>query len=224
MLHSQLLRPDFAEIVAPKHKEHILQLVRRLIDLFGSSDIAVDDRHTPKLYSRFLDGLVARYSKPQEEAQPRTVPKLEGSPGDAPMSSLPELTMPLSQHSGHITHPPQIQHMGDTQFGQTISPTRYDNNIYTSSNGSGNTVTPYNVEGNIPEVHSEDLLASMQAINNPMWWEHVMMPGFTWPDSVANPSGTSTMGPGDRNQQHQNVDPYSFMPHDTLMQHEHSMN
>ena len=215
----QLLRPDFAGIVAPSHKHRILSLVGRLIKLFGSSDIAVDDRHTPKLYSRFLAGLVTRYSSPQEEPQTRAVPKIESSPMDTAMPSLPDLSMSSRQLSRHVTQPADVAHMGGNQYGQTQTlPTHYAE-VYSSSSASG-TITQFNMEESMPEVPSEDLLASMQAINNPMWWEHVMMPGFTWPDSGANTS-TSNMGSGDQ-QQHP-VDPYAFVPHDPLMQHEQRM-
>lgn len=185
----------------------------------------MDDRHTPKLYSRFLGSLVARYAVTQEESRTRTIPKLESSPGDAPMSSLPELTIPLSRHSGHMTQPSQMTHLSDSQYGQqtlTLSPTRYDG-MYPMSSASGNTVTPYNMDGNIPEVANEDLLASMQAINNPVWWDHVMMPGFSWPESVANSSGALNMGSGDSRQQHHSVDSYAFVPHGPFMPQEHPM-
>jgi hypothetical protein len=213
----QLLRPDFAGIVGPAHKDHILSLVGRLIKVFASNNVAVDDRHTPKLYSRFLASLVARYSTPSEESH-RAIPKIESSPVDTPMTSLPTLSMSSNQRPGQITQATQVAPMGSNQYGQTLtlSPTHYGDTY--SSSSAGGTVTQYNMEQSMPEVPSEDLLASMQAINNPVWWEHVMMPGFTWPDSVANPSGS-----GDQSQQQHSVDPYNFVPHNSLMQHDQRM-
>lgn len=58
----KLLRPDFSRIVNRTHKEQVLTLVRKLIRMLGSQEVAVDDKHTPKLYSRFLAGLVSRHS------------------------------------------------------------------------------------------------------------------------------------------------------------------
>jgi hypothetical protein len=34
-------------------------LVQQVVDLLGSKEVAIDDRHGPKLYSRFLKGLLA---------------------------------------------------------------------------------------------------------------------------------------------------------------------
>lgn len=33
----------------------------------------------------------------------------------------------------------------------------------------------------LPALTTEEYILSMQAINNPRWWENVMMPGFSWP-------------------------------------------
>ncbi|KAF8579154.1 hypothetical protein K439DRAFT_1360225 [Ramaria rubella] len=215
----KLLRPDFAGIVAQSHRDHILALVGRFIKMLGSSDIAVDDRHTPKLYSRFLAGLVARYS-PQIQEPPQTVPKLEPSPVIAPMSSLPDLSVSTSQSSDPLSRPSHVAHIADhQQYSQhmTLSPASIDD-IYSTSSGSGHTVTQYGMEETMPEVANDDLLASMQAIDNPVWWGHVMMPGFSWPDATGPTSSISSLGSGDQN--HQVVDPYAFVPHDPLMQHD----
>jgi hypothetical protein len=44
----KLLRPSFAGIVGRKHREEILSLVKKLVKLFASPEVAVDDRHTQK--------------------------------------------------------------------------------------------------------------------------------------------------------------------------------
>jgi hypothetical protein len=208
---AQLLRPDFEGIMAPSHEQHILTLVGRFIKVIGSDEIAVDDRHTPKLYSRFLDGLLARHTtQTVDKQQHRAVPKIENSPPEAAMTSLPDLSMQTAQFA-RVTEP----------FNQpvTLSPSTLDD-IYSQSNTGGNTITQYGMEDTIP---NEDLLASMQAINNPVWWEHVMMPGFTWPDSAPvsgqAPPSLPGMGPGDQTHQ---VDPFAYAPHDPLMQHQQS--
>jgi len=217
----KLLRPDFRGIVSPSQEQHILSLVARFIKVLGSDEIAVDDRHTPKLYSRFLAGLLARHTKRPVESK-HTVPKIENSPIDAPMSfpeppPMPSLrqTQPSSElsqaHGLHSTAP-----MPDAQFSQ-LSP----NDIYSPSSAGDNSLTEYGMEG--MGMQNDDYLASMQAIDNPMFWEHVMLPGFSWPDSgpmpVQAPDLSGMPVPTQSQAQlqtHQSVDPFTFMPHDRL--------
>ena len=44
-------------------------------------------------------------------------------------------------------------------------------------------MTPYSVENPMCDVPNDEFLASMQAVNSQVCWEHVLMPGFTWPES-----------------------------------------
>jgi hypothetical protein len=39
-------------------RTEIRRLVKSVIDHLGSTEIAIDERHTPKLYARFLKGLL----------------------------------------------------------------------------------------------------------------------------------------------------------------------
>jgi hypothetical protein len=41
----------------------IFNLIGRLIQTLSSPKIAIDDRHTPKLYARFLAGLLSRHRR-----------------------------------------------------------------------------------------------------------------------------------------------------------------
>ncbi|KAJ7054444.1 hypothetical protein C8F01DRAFT_490541 [Mycena amicta] len=43
----------------------------------------------------------------------------------------------------------------------------------------------------------EQMLAAMQALKNPAWWDNVMMPGFSWPESSGHsPASTSDTSNG----------------------------
>lgn len=50
--------------------------------MLGSAEIAVDDKHTPKLYSRFLAGLVSRHSTPRKKTDPNIKPFGLTTPGE----------------------------------------------------------------------------------------------------------------------------------------------
>ena len=57
----QLLRPECSRFSTPGLESEIYRVIERLINTLGSSQIAVDERHTPKLYSRFLARLLAKH-------------------------------------------------------------------------------------------------------------------------------------------------------------------
>ncbi|KII89885.1 hypothetical protein PLICRDRAFT_108635 [Plicaturopsis crispa FD-325 SS-3] len=109
----KLLQPKFASYLSREQREEIRSLVQQVIDLLGSPDIAIDDRHGPKLYSRFLKGLLAtpmarvdsqspsdlktrQPSLPRQSSSETSIESITGSsvyvtsPGeDAPLSPQP---------------------------------------------------------------------------------------------------------------------------------------
>ncbi|KAF8530244.1 fungal-specific transcription factor domain-containing protein [Hysterangium stoloniferum] len=236
----KLLRPDFAGIVNRSHKDHILSLVRRLIRLLGSPEIAVDDRHTPKLYSRFLSGLVARYStrKPKGEAGSKvpegTAPKQNRNNNPAPDPNAGSNV----QQNVTQTSPAHLLNVSDAQYQNQYGHQQVSMSPEAYSSPSSINNYQFDEPMPLPEVVPEDFLASMQAINNPGWWENVMMPGFTWPavdqnQMVAPPTDENGMtGVTDTGlalsinghnaaQQLQQQD-FSFMPHEPQpMMHQH---
>lgn len=56
---SQLLQPKFAAYLTRGKRLEIRSQVEKVANLLGSPEVAIDDRHGPKLYSRFLKGLLA---------------------------------------------------------------------------------------------------------------------------------------------------------------------
>jgi transcriptional regulatory protein LEU3 len=59
---SQLLRPKFIPLLDESQQKGIVASVRTLIQALGSKSVALDSRHTPALYSRFLSSQLARHS------------------------------------------------------------------------------------------------------------------------------------------------------------------
>ncbi|KAG6911480.1 hypothetical protein DXG01_014554 [Tephrocybe rancida] len=57
-----LLRPKLLHLLDEKRHAEIIQDVQNLIAILGSKDVALDGRHTPALYSRFLSSLLAKHS------------------------------------------------------------------------------------------------------------------------------------------------------------------
>ncbi|EGN95435.1 hypothetical protein SERLA73DRAFT_60649, partial [Serpula lacrymans var. lacrymans S7.3] len=56
-----LLRSKFHPLTDEAEKRNIVYIVQKLIQVLGSSAVAVDGRHTPALYSRFLSSLLKKY-------------------------------------------------------------------------------------------------------------------------------------------------------------------
>ena len=59
----QLLRPECSRFITPNLESEIYRVIERLISTLGSPQIAIDERHTPKLYSRFLASLLAKHKR-----------------------------------------------------------------------------------------------------------------------------------------------------------------
>ncbi|KAH8112586.1 hypothetical protein DFH11DRAFT_463167 [Phellopilus nigrolimitatus] len=55
----KILHPKYATYLKMEQRVEIHQLVRGIIDLLSSPDVVVDDKHSPKLWARFLEGLLA---------------------------------------------------------------------------------------------------------------------------------------------------------------------
>ncbi|KAG6878741.1 hypothetical protein C0993_011556 [Termitomyces sp. T159_Od127] len=56
-----LLRPTLLHFLNEKIQSEIIQDVQNLIKILGSKDVAIDTRHTPALYCRFLSSLLAKH-------------------------------------------------------------------------------------------------------------------------------------------------------------------
>jgi len=59
----KLLRPECSRFITPGLEAEIYQVIERLINTIGSPQIAIDERHTPMLYSRFLASLLAKHKR-----------------------------------------------------------------------------------------------------------------------------------------------------------------
>ncbi|KAF9005589.1 fungal-specific transcription factor domain-containing protein [Cyathus striatus] len=56
-----LLRPKLIPLLDENQQDGIISLVTRLIAVLGSKEVALDGRHTPALYSRFLSSLLNKH-------------------------------------------------------------------------------------------------------------------------------------------------------------------
>ncbi|KAF8634663.1 hypothetical protein AX15_000766 [Amanita polypyramis BW_CC] len=202
----KLLRPEFSHFLSKDEEMDIFVLISRLIQTLSSPKISIDDKHIPKLYARFLAGLLARHRK-------EGIASGYHHPASAPHNPMPPpegptLTIQDSSADGVSFTVPQFQDHGAMRnnFMYNTFDQQSDINAYGPDATFSDSAIPIiidnnSVENNIPEG---ELLATMQAIKNPTWWENMMLPGFSWPEQSPSPSSNGITPP-----------PYSGADHTT---------
>jgi len=175
----------------------IFDLIGRLIQTFSSPEIAIDDRHTPKLYARFLAGLLSRNRKDGATVgrlHPQPPPQSEiahaassGYTSNIPSSSNPSFSVTAPEGSNRGGHDHGFTHSAFNSANEKAdTPIYQPEATYTLSNGpiefggSGDIGT-LALGSSSSGFSDEEMLATMQALKNPQWWSTMMMPGFSWP-------------------------------------------
>ena len=173
----QLLRPEFASLLTKDEEMEILVLISRLIQTLSSPKLAIDDKHMPKLYARFLAGLLARHRREGIASGHLSV----SSHNPRPPPEGPSLIIHEYAENVIVAEPQTQEGFGngsnlDNNFDQHA-----EINICRMDSVSGDSGIPiiinddYLVDGNL--LPEEELLATMQTIKNPNWWQDMMLPG-----------------------------------------------
>jgi hypothetical protein len=198
-LPAKLLRPEFSDILSKDEEKEILSLINRHIKALVSSDVTIDDRHAPKLWSRFLEELMAKRTRDANKAAASS-PAASGSVnGTAPQTTyapapqvlshvLPAPVMPHAHYAaaspqaltnGHF--PPEFQW---AQHPATMGLGFIAHDGVASVAGASTTAaypptaSAFNFDFNsMMAVDNDATLATMAAIENPGFWENMMMPG-----------------------------------------------
>lgn len=167
----------------------IFDLIGRLIQKLSSPDIAIDDRHTPKLYARFLASLLARNRKDgttstRSHHQPPPQSEIAHAASGGYTSNIPttsnasfSVTSPEGENQGG--HDGGFPHSTFNTTVENTDPPVYPEPNYTLTSdpaefgGSGN----IGLDSSTNVFRDEEMLAPMQALRNPQWWTTMMMPG-----------------------------------------------
>ncbi|THU98704.1 hypothetical protein K435DRAFT_660495 [Dendrothele bispora CBS 962.96] len=184
----KLLRPEFSHLLKKEDENEIFDLIGRVIQTLSSSQIAIDDRHTPKLYARFLAALLSRHRRDggamvgRLQPHPPTQQHLSSS-SSFPQSSMSTFSVADPQGSS------QGQSQGHSYQQDTYTTHSLGDKVNTtpiyrpemSFAGGGpiqfsSDVTMLNGDGNAGA--DDGLLAAMHVVNNPAWWQNMMMPGY----------------------------------------------
>ncbi|KAG5643990.1 hypothetical protein DXG03_009280 [Asterophora parasitica] len=182
----QLLRPEFSTLLSKDRETEIFDLIGRLIQTLSSPEIAIDDRHTPKLYARFLAGLLSRHRRDGATVgrlHPQPPPSDQPSARGFTRAVAPSSSSTLSVAPAHSEQSPTHGGYNTGSFIQVgtmeIAPIYQPEATYATATGAihlGNDLGLYGFGSN--GVSDEEMLATMQALKNPAWWENMMMPGY----------------------------------------------
>ncbi|OJA14638.1 hypothetical protein AZE42_02677 [Rhizopogon vesiculosus] len=197
----KLLRPEFAQLLTSQMEDEIFELISRLITTL--QDLAIDERHTPHLYARFLASLLMRHRKGGDAVAGR----LQHIP---PQSQISDQSQPHNFSSHHSSSSSGTGYSGaavpgTSQQGRDNDVMQMSLNRDTSSSSpptppsktiihsevAYSHVLPHVAANGVPnddadvgmaDVLSENgPLAAMHALND-AWWSNMMMPGFSWPE------------------------------------------
>ena len=203
----KLLRPECSRFITPGLESEIYRVIERLISTFGSPQIAIDERHTPKLYSRFLASLLAKHKRdgaahgrmPQHGPPSQQMPTNQG----APMYQQP-LQQPQASHSASSTahgvsnNAPDLAPSTTLLNSEATVPTEGMETRSVDDLGNYTFDSPPDFAFGAANQHgagasadmmmdfifdpitvpgNEETLAAMRAIQSPNWLENMLMPG-----------------------------------------------
>jgi hypothetical protein len=187
------LRPECQRFISNNLEAEICHSIERLINTIGSPQIAIDERHTPKLYSRFVASLLAKHKRDgaargRLHKQESSTPQRQQQPTPVPSST--SFATGVSNASIHDS--PQLKAM-DCDMTAKNEPMDSDT-VAANAHKTGGQYTfdsssefTFGVQGQpddlmdftfdpITTPGNEDMLTTMQAIQNPAWWRTMMMP------------------------------------------------
>lgn len=190
--------------ITPGLEAEIYRVIEDLINTIGSPQIAIDERHTPKLYSRFLRSLLVKHKRDgaargrMHQQGPPTQQVQTGSGPVYQQPQQPHAPPSISSYAGtgvssgaSTSNLPQTTTLNN---GATASNELADA-VPTNTNEPGNFVLQsspdfmFGVQGEddhqvvdftfdtIMTPGNDEMLAAMHAIQGPTFWQTMMMPG-----------------------------------------------
>ncbi|KAH9041647.1 hypothetical protein EDB85DRAFT_2242516 [Lactarius pseudohatsudake] len=173
----KLLQPKYASYISPEQRAEIVRTVERAVEFLGAPDIGVDDRHGPRLYSRFVGGLLERVKTPPATSYRQSRSKRK-SPGFSATGHQANLTPPVARPA-----PPTVNYFEPlpkrttTPFDHFAFPTESDPSALTTTTALGLTASEFFYA---PLPFDNDLLESMQTLSSLSEMHDTILPGFGW--------------------------------------------
>jgi len=202
----KLLRPECSRFITPGLETEIYQIIERLISTIGSPEIAIDERHTPMLYSRFLASLLAKHKRdgaargrmhqqdpPPQQPQTGSVAPVYQQQGQTTQQAPPSHGTTAFATGGNPTTVQDVPHSvpmnvpptaAQTVFKDTANINEPIHQVDAPSYTFGSTTTAPPADSMdfvFDSISLDELLGPMKAIENPQWMQTMMLPGFSWP-------------------------------------------
>jgi hypothetical protein len=172
-------------------------LVEKVADLLGSTEIAIDDRHGPKLYSRFLKGLLATAMARVDTLSPNGMVNTNSLPQrrpvrkpksgsersfDLPPAYKSNSASPSASSTGSLPPPPADAILDAFASVTNVDPfstaqSRYANQSALLSQANPAPTTNVNDWFPTPLPFDSELLQSMQSVQDSVWGQDMSMPG-----------------------------------------------
>ncbi len=175
----KLLKPEFSSFLLKEQENEIFELIGRLIHTLSSPKIAIDDRHTPKLYARFLASLLSRHRR-DGAGTGRLQTNLP--PQNQPSSGTPQGTSGYMPSAGPSTQSSQSGQQNTGQGTHNVTQAVNTTTLPQAPLADGTTTFMLGdidiMMDGIGDISEAEMLATMQAITSPSWWSNVMMPGY----------------------------------------------
>ena len=175
-------------------KTKIFDLIGRLIQTLSSPEVAIDNKHTPRLHAKFLAGLLAKHHQDSNKDQlsQTPLPPSKHSVGGDPTSyeGQPQPSSTSAQYFGHgqgtsqSTSMPQggfdnVSYASDPNLSsQPVVSYSQDTMQYQPQTPGVVAATQDSAVNAMAGLSEEDMLATLRAIGNPNWWSNMMMPGY----------------------------------------------
>ncbi|KAJ2922836.1 hypothetical protein H1R20_g14257, partial [Candolleomyces eurysporus] len=190
----KLLQPKFASYLSHEQRIGIRSMVQQVVDVL--SEVSIDDRHGPKLYSRFLQGLLA---KPLAKIDPSApdMPPPPRSRSRKTKTSANHDSMDSTQSGDYKTHiinqgspatsspspPPaeSIASFDNFRPAGGIDPYRPDDaaayvlNPNAGGNNSADLLMSDYFQPELP--FDEEIVRSIQDLSDPSGWQDISIPG-----------------------------------------------
>ena len=183
----QLLQPKFSLYLSQETPAEIRRLVQSVIDLLGSPQVAIDDRHGPKIYSRFIEKLLHKAMLPTSPNSSTSSlpsrnrfrrPKTTKHRSSSPETTSPvEISQTLYNHSSPSTSnslspPPTSDALSFDQFAPVGGMDPFGQNSLSHVDGmatGGEFFQP-------PLPFDPEILQSLQSLTDPNEWNDVSFP------------------------------------------------
>lgn len=188
------MQPKFDGYLTREQRVEARGLVQQVVDVLGSPEVALDDGHYPKLYSRFLKGLLDTPMADVDRPVPiitRDSPVMEQrvqakAKSLSPTSQRQKLfrrsaspsreacSTPSSARTSQTPPPPSTTGFNDTFDQMPMNTDPFSNSMLLSSDGFSNMNEQY---FNPLLPFDSELLQSMQTLTDPVAWPEMILPG-----------------------------------------------